>query len=103
MQALLSVYKFDAKVRARAVCHSDPAFAATRVPFAPQFSMLGFQLLIALLLCGVLKRWFAGVPGLEVPDFNWDSLIKSIPPGLLFTLNMVIGGAVSAWGCREFD
>ena len=53
--------------------------------------MLGFQLLIALFLCGVLKRWFSGIAGLEVPDFSWDTLVKSLPPGLLFTLNMVIG------------
>ena len=88
-KALLSVYKFDAK-----------------------FAMLSYQLAIALALCAVLKvgshavawgiwallgsapslqRWFGGVPGLEVPDFSWEVLYKSIPPGVVFTLNMVIG------------
>ena len=67
-KVLLSVYKFDAK-----------------------FTMLAYQLALSLLFCLIAKRWLSGIPGLEIPDFKREILMKSIAPGMVFTLNIVIG------------
>ena len=56
-----------------------------------KFLMLAYQLVLSLAFCAAAKRWFRGVPGLEVPDLSWPVLRHSLLPGAIFVANIVVG------------
>jgi solute carrier family 35 protein len=67
-KAVLSVYAFDAK-----------------------FLLLAMQLGMSVAFCSFAKARLQHIPGLELPDFNWDLARASVPMGLLFFANVAVG------------
>ena len=67
-QVLLSSYSFDAK-----------------------YLLLGTQQAVCFAVCVALRRGASGIPGLEVPPFDFSAFIRFRGAGILFILNVIIG------------